>query len=163
MNKICTKCRIKLDYSKFYKDKRTKDGLYSSCKKCHHDYSRIYIAINLKKWKEYGKEYRLKNKEKLKELRKKWVEKNRESMNLWQRNYVKKYEPKKRQNARAKVYEAIKRGDLIKQEEGKLNQSYRDVCSGRIEAHHGDYDKPLEVTWLCKKHHAYIHKLISYY
>jgi len=29
------------------------------------------------------------------------------------------------------------------------------VCSSlKVEAHHEDYSKPLEVIWLCKKHHA---------
>jgi hypothetical protein len=26
-----------------------------------------------------------------------------------------------------------------------------------VEAHHEDYDKPLEIVWLCKKHHAERH------
>jgi hypothetical protein len=27
-----------------------------------------------------------------------------------------------------------------------------------VEAHHHDYAKPLEVTWLCRDHHALVHR-----
>lgn len=30
-------------------------------------------------------------------------------------------------------------------------------CSAKAEAHHEDYTKRLEVTWLCKRHHERIH------
>jgi hypothetical protein len=33
------------------------------------------------------------------------------------------------------------------------------VCGAmKVEAHHTDYSKPLEVVWLCKKHHAEAHR-----
>jgi hypothetical protein len=35
MTKICSKCGIEKDESKFYKDKNKKDGLQNSCKKCN--------------------------------------------------------------------------------------------------------------------------------
>jgi hypothetical protein len=31
-------------------------------------------------------------------------------------------------------------------------------CSGKVQAHHDDYTKPLAVDWLCTKHHAERHK-----
>lgn len=31
-------------------------------------------------------------------------------------------------------------------------------CNGTIEAHHDDYDKPLNVVWMCRRHHAMYHR-----
>ena len=42
--------------------------------------------------------------------------------------------------------------NLVKQ--GKIKRLPCEVCSKeKSEAHHPDYSKPLEVRWLCKKHH----------
>ncbi len=30
-------------------------------------------------------------------------------------------------------------------------------CAGRLEAHHPDYARPLEVVWLCRRHHEALH------
>ena len=53
------------------------------------------------------------------------------------------------------VGRALKRGDLVKQP--------CQVCGAtdettRIDAHHEDYSKPLEVDWLCRSHHMRFHK-----
>jgi len=33
-----------------------------------------------------------------------------------------------------------------------------EVCGAtKVEAHHDDYTKPLEVRWLCKRHHSEVH------
>lgn len=31
-------------------------------------------------------------------------------------------------------------------------------CQGKVEAHHDDYAKPLAVRWLCRTHHAALHR-----
>jgi len=43
---------------------------------------------------------------------------------------------------------------------GRIEKLPCQVCGSNIktEAHHEDYDKPLDVIWLCRKHHAEIHK-----
>lgn len=53
--------------------------------------------------------------------------------------------------ARYLVERAVKNGDLVR--------TPCEVCGavGRIEAHHTDYSKPLQVQWLCPKHHRERH------
>lgn len=34
-------------------------------------------------------------------------------------------------------------------------------CGGRIEAHHVDYSKPRDITWLCAKHHRAWHRVFE--
>jgi len=63
-----------------------------------------------------------------------------------------KEERDKRAKARVKVSKAIL--------SGKLKRGICEVCgeSNGVEGHHIDYDKPLDVQWLCFKHHREAHK-----
>lgn len=56
-----------------------------------------------------------------------------------------------RRGAIAAVNNAIARGDLVRQP--------CEVCGSelRVNGHHEDYHKPLEVRWLCPMHHAAEH------
>ena len=40
-----------------------------------------------------------------------------------------------------------------------LDRQPCEVCGAPAEAHHDDYNKPLEVRWLCFKHHREWHKI----
>lgn len=41
---------------------------------------------------------------------------------------------------------------------GTLRRGKCEVCgSFRVDAHHPNYDEPLTVTWLCRKHHQQLH------
>lgn len=51
---------------------------------------------------------------------------------------------------------AIRDGKLVR---GLCEREGSD-CRGRIEAHHDDYAKPLEVRWLCDFHYKQIHNKI---
>jgi len=53
-----------------------------------------------------------------------------------------------------KVAIAIARGTLTR---GACENAGNE-CRGRIIGHHDDYDKPLEVRWLCERHHHRHHK-----
>lgn len=62
--------------------------------------------------------------------------------------------------AQNKVERAIKRGELVRPmscSKCKQSKVFKDGRSG-IQAHHCDYNKPLEVMWLCQKCHHQWHK-----
>lgn len=51
--------------------------------------------------------------------------------------------------ARNSVYKQVKSGILIK--------TPCEICGKeKVEAHHTDYRKPLQINWLCRKHHMEI-------
>ncbi len=52
--------------------------------------------------------------------------------------------------ARQAVTQALKNGRLVR-------EKCRVCSSEQSEAHHPDYSKPLEIMWLCKKHHMAEH------
>ena len=56
--------------------------------------------------------------------------------------------------AQVAVGNAIRDGRL---QRGTVCEEASDECEGRIEAHHDDYEKPLEVRWLCAVHHGLWH------
>ena len=65
MKKQCTKCKKEKNYSEFFKDKRTKDGLYSACKGCHYDSQKSWRERNRNNSNEYLKKWQKSNREKI--------------------------------------------------------------------------------------------------
>jgi hypothetical protein len=55
--------------------------------------------------------------------------------------------------ARELVKKALRAGELVRQP---------CWCGAPGQAHHDDYDKPYQVTWLCIKHHAEHHRKQSH-
>lgn len=45
--------------------------------------------------------------------------------------------------------------------DGKIKISPCEVCGKKAHAHHSDYDRPLDVIWLCPKHHKEAHLMIK--
>ena len=42
---------------------------------------------------------------------------------------------------------------------GSLQRGTCEVCGAeRVDAHHDDYSKPLDVRWLCRRHHLQLHR-----
>ena len=80
------------------------------------------------------------------------TEEQRQRRRDWEREYNQRPDVKKRKDANQYVKLAIKFGDLTRP----------DTCDRcgkecKPEAHHEDYDKPLDVMWLCKECHEGAH------
>ncbi|MCO6390547.1 hypothetical protein GTW25_05840 [Aliihoeflea aestuarii] len=66
----------------------------------------------------------------------------------WRRKHPKRY------LAHVEVGKALNRGDLVK---GACEVCGRTDAETRIDGHHDDYSKPLDVRWLCRRHHILLH------
>jgi len=71
-------------------------------------------------------------------------------------NAQQKSEHKKKSRAHSLVARAIKQGLLTRQ------KCEAPKCQKQGHAHHDDYNKPLEVRWLCRSHHMRFHKNGNY-
>lgn len=61
--------------------------------------------------------------------------------------------------ARSAVARAVRKGVLQKPDSC---ESASIECKGALQAHHDDYSKPLDVRWLCHRHHRMTHYLHAY-
>src|SRR5690606_1514330 len=91
-------------------------------------------------------------KEKQKEYRE--TEQGREAVNKAQATYRGKSDYNLKQNARKKVLRALQSGKLIKPVQCESCSEEKE-----LEAHHSNYNKPLDVQWLCKQCHENTHHL----
>lgn len=128
--KICTKCGHTKNMSEFYKDQRHLDGLQSHCKKCFSHKRKVYQNT------EKGKKAHRKG-----DIKYRRTKKGKEA------------------NRKASKRQRLKRPEKIKARNAAnyLTKCPCEVCGKiEVEAHHDDYSKPLDVRWLCKKHHTEI-------
>lgn len=135
--KECFKCSKTLPKSEFYRHNQMGDGLLGKCKGCtKKDVStRYYDPEGRKKVIAYERK-RAQDPQR----RANWIKYQR---NL-RANHPEKY------GARQAVWRAVKSGRLEKLPCAKCG-------SPDSQAHHEDYSKPLDVMWLCFKHHREHH------
>ena len=77
----------------------------------------------------------------------------KEDQNAYKGGGLPKEEKQKRIKARTKINHAIK--------DGKIKRQPCEACkNSKSQAHHPDYNKPLEVKWLCLRCHWEEHKII---
>lgn len=133
MLKKCSCCGAEKPPHDFQVRRASKDGLTASCKACLKERDRIrdQDPARIAAKKEY---IQGKGKEVANACKRRWQEKN----------------PKKRS-----VH--ILTGNAIR--DGLIHKGCCEVCGVQdVVAHHKDYDKPFEITWLCSKHHEAWHQ-----
>jgi hypothetical protein len=130
--KHCKFCDIDKDPSCFPVNKDAKDGRHSKCRQCLHEYY------------------------------KKWIQRpdvRAKKKSEWDKPYKDRVlvEPLKIK-ARDLLRHSVKSGAIIKPKECS-------VCGKspkRLEGHHNDYSKPLDVIWCCTSCHGKIHREFKY-
>ena len=125
----CTKCHVVKPMEDFPPDKRYRYGRNTWCRACKRP---------------------LKN-----AARDRWNKRNPDRVRKQAREYQKKYRLRpgvqKKNKARRALSYAVERGYVERQP--------CEVCGAtKVHGHHDSYDRPLDVRWLCQKHHAAIHE-----
>lgn len=133
--KTCIKCGLTKPLEEFYIDKRNGDKRRGACKMC----VKAQVRANYRGKKAYFQEYD----------RRRNSDPHRKEASAKRYRKLREAHPEK-VKAYDAVHRAVKSGVLIK---GPC-----EICgSKKVQAHHEDYSKPLDVIWLCSLHHHWIH------
>lgn len=142
--KICIKCEQTLSLLNFYKKGGSQLGYRGKCKKCLEKDNKLWKKCNPKKVQGYATNYQKANPEKARA----W---NNKATNAW------KSKNKDKRIAQHKISNGIRDGKLVRQNCCVCKKIYNLEIKGQ--AHHSDYNKPLDITWLCHKHHRAWHRV----
>lgn len=130
MSKICFKCLEEKPLEEFYKHKGMKDGHLNKCKACTKADALEHRLANLDKVREYD--------------RSRGNRQSKEYTVEYRTKYPKKYRAQTLVNNHKRA--------------GNLHEEPCEVCGAtNAHAHHDDYDKPLNIRWLCPIHHREWH------
>jgi hypothetical protein len=155
-HKTCSKCQETKGLESFSKNRSRPDGFRSSCKACDAISRKIYREKNLSKVRAASLNWYRENKERSNKNHIKWREENVEKSRSRNRAYRERNQDKVK--CRNKTRAALKSGRLIKPPYCSINNS---TCSKNLEVHHNDYRDPMNVFWLCKKHHVAWHRVFK--
>jgi hypothetical protein len=118
---------------------------------------RNYYYYNKERYIKHVKKWRKKNVDKCREYVKKCARLRRRKPEIFlkEKAYLEQY----RLNNPLKIKAGDRIRDMVRS--GKIKKPYKcELCSkkGLVHGHHEDYNKPLEVIWLCPVCHASCHK-----
>ena len=136
MDKTCFKCLKVKPIEFFYKHPKMADGHLNKCIECTKKDAAIHRIKNIEKIREYDNT-RSKKPERIQYSKKNAI--------AWNKKHPEKYQ------AHNMLNNCIRDGKIKK-------PSTCEICgkSCSLHGHHFDYDKPLDVIWLCPECHAQI-------
>jgi len=168
--KRCGRCkRIKL-IDEFGRNRARADGLNERCKACHREAAREYRArhrdrLAALRRRQYARDgyarrlkkmrYRHENPEIVRLATRRYRLKNLKRIRARSRRYY--VENPRKVKAHTLVHQALTYGDLKREECEICNFLDRPSNRRKTVAHHEDYDRPLDVRWLCHAHHRQLH------
>jgi hypothetical protein len=138
--KKCISCGITKNLSEFYTHKNMSDGHLNRCKECVKARVMKHRLANLDRIREYDRA-----RSKLPHR----MQKNRDVAARWRAaNPL-------RRAAQIALRNAVRDGRVIPWPVCAVPE-----CEDtKVEAHHPDYDQPLQVVWLCSAHHKQCHHM----
>ena len=167
MEKRCGECGKTFPVSEFYKHAKMADGFLGKCKGCVRSRVRNHREANLERIREYDRnrfhedperrayslkmssDRRVANPEAHNAYRRAWVKANPESATASQH--------KRRASAPEKYAARTALGNAVR--DGLVRKMPCEKCGNpKSDGHHEDYSKPLDVVWLCRKHHLEYHR-----
>jgi hypothetical protein len=134
--KTCFKCKRIQPLSEFYRHSAMSDGHLNKCKDCTKRDVRMHRRRSEAVRTYDRKRAKLPHRQAL----------ARESLKRWRAGNPEAYK------AQCKLNNAVR--------DGKIARLPCEVCGEtKVHGHHRDYSKPLEVLWLCARHHHAAHGL----
>lgn len=156
--KTCPKCLLSKHESDFGRQRSRKDGLQAWCRKCRASWTaseagRRSLVKAQRKYRstEAGRETRRASS--MRGYKKCMAtEAGRKMRSATQARHNARHPDRHR--ARRLLNHAVARENIFRQP--------CEVCGAKkVEAHHSDYSKPLDVRWLCRMHHREHHRKVA--
>lgn len=148
--KTCFKCGQKKAFSEFYGHAQMGDGKLGKCKECAKADVRANYKAKRTQYKEYDRSraalpHRV-------SARKQYArtDAGRAAHARAHKTYASRFPERK-----AAV---VALGNAVR--DGRVIPLPCFVCGEKAQAHHPNYDAPLDVVWLCKQHHKQAHDLV---
>lgn len=147
-SKQCNQCLETKPFDDFYKDSTCIDGRFGKCKPCRAAYAKAQRLADPDKFRARGARNRAAATAEQKT-------RYRLAKNAKRKAVTAARDRKKRAISPHRM--KVSANDAVKKalKSGRITRKPCEVCGveQRIHAHHDDYSKPLDVRWLCRKHH----------